>query len=150
MPRVKARSNIYAALPILSCLIMASAIGLTWWRITQYTRPVVGRPQPPAKPVQFPEPQVPKIVEEKPATPPEEGEKKEPGEVAPTEGAEKKTQEGPAPAKGADKKKQDEGAAPAEGGETKNKGDAPAPAEGGAEKKKEGAAPPEGGAEAKK
>ena len=117
MARVRPRSNIYALLPILACLIMAGGIFATWQRVQKYRGP--NDPEPTVKLTtaipRYAKPEQPKeepIIEA--PTVPGEG-----APVAPAEG------EGVAPAEGG------EGLAPAEGGE----GDVapvPAPAEEGA------------------
>ncbi len=107
MARVKARSNVYAFLPFLACLIMGVGIGFTWVRIQDYRGPEPPATYQPRDVVpDYIQPEQPKVEEpviEETTTP---GEEEEP--AAPDEG-----EEGVAPAEG------DEGAAPApaEGGE---------------------------------
>ena len=89
MARVKPRSNVYAVMPILACLIMGYGIWRTYERIQIYT----AETDPDPKDVPLPDvperlmPEQPK-AEEAPEAPVTEGEEEEaPGdEIAPTEG----------------------------------------------------------------
>lgn len=112
MARAKARSNIYAALPLLACLILAGGTALSYIRLEEYRTEPTLDPLPPGKPRQF----VP-VAEPRPDDVPVDGKAKPEGggEAAPDEGGTVAPDEGgPAPDEGG--KKAPTTAAPAPGG----------------------------------
>lgn len=59
MARAKVRSNVYAAMPILACLIMAFGIYFTWARLAEYDDPNM-------KPVNVPKPKLASVIKADP------------------------------------------------------------------------------------
>lgn len=110
MARVKPRSNIYAFLPFVACLIMGLGIGFTWVRIQDYRGPEPPPdPLPLMKVAEHLRPEQPKPLEPEVEQPPLGEEEEAPG--APIE--------------------EDEGTAPPGGGE--EEGGVVAPPGGGVE-----------------